>query len=197
VTSEPTSRASGDVVQASAVTEAKEPRRDRAPRHRERGQRTSREERPRDRENRGDQSGDRHKGDGNAGARDGRGPRDKRGARDRKERRHERDRDAFTKKPAPKLYRLESIVDRGFEDMPDSADDGATRRVDWTIQKRTTAEQRTARAVSTVYVLRRDGIDTEFAHLSEARAAAHKTINHPEKLTLSKADHVASRGTKK
>ena len=79
----------------------------------------------------------------------------------------------------------------------DSAADGATRRIDWVILKRTIADQRTARAVTATYVLRRDGIDSEFTHLSAARSAVHKTINHPEKLTPSKADHAAARGAKK
>jgi hypothetical protein len=96
-----------------------------------------------------------------------------------------------------KLYRLEAIVDRGFEDVADPATEGATRRVDWTIVKRTTADQRSARTVSAIYVLRRDGTETEFAQLSAARAAVHKTIAHPEKLTLSKADHAAAKGAKK
>ena len=43
-------------------------------------------------------------------------------------------------------------------------------------------------------VLRRDGVDTEFAHLSAARAAVNKTIVHPEKLTRSKADHATTKG---
>jgi hypothetical protein len=114
-----------------------------------------------------------------------------------KERRHRRDRDDFHKKPAPKVYRLEAIVDRGFEDVADPATEGGTRRVDWIILKRTTADQRTARTLSAIYVLQRDGTETEFAHLSAARAAVHKTITHPEKLTLSKADHAAARGAKK
>jgi hypothetical protein len=101
------------------------------------------------------------------------------------------------KKPEPKLYRLESIVDRGFEDVADPATEGTTRRLDWTILKRTTADQRTARALSAIYVLRRDGADAEFAQLSAARAAVHKTISHPEKLTLSKAEHSKARDTKK
>jgi hypothetical protein len=63
--------------------------------------------------------------------------------------------------------------------------------------KRTTADQRTARALAATYVLQRDGAETEFAQLSAARAAVHKTITHPEKLTLSKADHAAARGAKK
>jgi hypothetical protein len=114
-----------------------------------------------------------------------------------KERRHGQDRDDFRKKPPPKVYRLEAIVDRGFEDVADPATEGGTRRVDWIILKRTTADQRTARALSATYVLQRDGAETEFAHLSAARAAVHKTITHPEKLTLSKADHAAARSGKK
>jgi hypothetical protein len=174
-TGDPASGALGDVVQASAATQVNEPRRDRE-----------------NRKNRGEQSSDLHVGDGrNANAR---GPRDKSRARERKE---GRDRRAFAKKPDPKLYQLESIVDRGFEDVPDSLNEGTTRRVDWTILKRTTAEQRSARALSAIYVLRRDGIESEFTHLGEARSAVHKTINHPEKLTPSKADHAVARGTKK
>ncbi len=118
-------------------------------------------------------------------------------ARGREDRRQQRHRDDLRKKPEPKLYRLEAVVDHGFEDVADPATEGASRRVDWTILKRTTADQRTARALSAIYVLRRDGIDTEFAHLSAARAAVNKTITHPEKLTLSKADHAAARSGKK
>jgi hypothetical protein len=47
--------------------------------------------------------------------------------------------------------------------------------------------------MSAVYILRRDGIDTEFPNLGAARAAANKTIVHPEKLTMSKAEHAAAR----
>lgn len=64
-----------------------------------------------------------------------------------------------------------------------------TRRVEWTIVKRTLADQRAAKAVSAVYVLKRDGVDTEFANLAAARAAVNKTIVHPEKLTRAKADY--------
>jgi len=81
--------------------------------------------------------------------------------------------------------------------VADAATEGATRRVDWTILKRTTADQRTARVLSAIYVLRRDGVETEFAQLSAARAAVNKTIVHPEKLTLSKAQHATARGAKK
>ena len=185
-------------AQASAPTEPKEPRHDRGPRHRERRDRISREERSRDGENRREQlHHPRVDKDRGTRVRDVRGPRDNRRARGQKDRHQRRDRDDLRKKPEPKLYRLESLVDRGFEDVADPATEGATRRIDWTILKRTTADQRTARALSATYVLRRDGVDTEFAHLSTARAAVNKTITHPEKLTLSKADHAAARGGKK
>ena len=81
--------------------------------------------------------------------------------------------------------------------MPDPATEGATRRVDWTILKRTTADQRSAKTLSAIYVVRRDGVDEEFPNFSAARGAVNKSINHPEKLTLSKADHAAARGGKK
>ena len=81
--------------------------------------------------------------------------------------------------------------------MADPASEGATRRVDWAILKRTTADQRTTRALSAIYVLRRDGADTEFTHLSAARAAVNKMITHPEKLTLSKAEHAKAKGAKR
>jgi hypothetical protein len=111
--------------------------------------------------------------------------------------RRDRDRNDSRKKPEPKIYRLEAIVDRGFEDVPDPATEGATRRVNWTILKRTTVDPHTARTLSAIYVVQRDGIDTEFPHLGAARAAVNKSINHPEKLTLSKADHAAAKGAKK
>src|SRR6185437_1481945 len=132
-----------------------------------------------------------------ARGRDGDRPRHKHGAGGPKDRRRGPDRGDFRRKPEPKLYRLESIVDRGFEDVADPAAEGATRRVDWTILKRTTADQRSARALSAIYVLRRDGTDAEFAQLGAARAAVHKTIAHPEKLTLSKAEHAKAKDTKK
>ena len=56
------------------------------------------------------------------------------------------------------------------------------------------ADQQSGKAVSAVYVLQRDGVDTEFPNLGAARAAANKTIVHPEKLTLSKAEHAAAKG---
>ena len=97
-------------------------------------------------------------------------------------------------RPEPKLITLESTVDRGFEDVPDEANEGATKRVTWTIVKRTVADQRTAKQVSATYVLKREDVDTDFPSLAAARAAVNKTIVHPEKLTLSKADHAAQRG---
>jgi hypothetical protein len=49
--------------------------------------------------------------------------------------------------------------------------------------------------VSTSYLLRRDGAeDEELPSLGAARAAVHKTIVHPEKLTRSKADYAALKG---
>ena len=42
-------------------------------------------------------------------------------------------------------------------------------------------------------MLQRDGQDTEFPNLGAARSAVNKTIVHPEKLTLSKAEHVAAK----
>jgi hypothetical protein len=47
--------------------------------------------------------------------------------------------------------------------------------------------------MSAVYVLRREGIDAEFPNLGAARAAVNKTIVHPEKLTMSKAEHAAAK----
>jgi hypothetical protein len=194
-TGQPTSGESGEAVQVPAATEREEPRPDEAPRHPEQQHRTPRKERWRDREKRIEKSRDPRAGeDRGARTRDARGPRDKRGARGPKDRRHERGRDDFRKKPEPKPYRLESIVDRGFEDVADPETDGGSRRVDWTILKRTTADQRTTQTLSVIYVLRRDGIETEYPHLGAARAVVNKTISHPEKLTLSKADHAAARG---
>jgi hypothetical protein len=85
------------------------------------------------------------------------------------------------------------VVDRGFEDVPDEADAGATRRVHWTIIKRTVADQKSGKAMSAVYVMQRDGAEAEFPNLGAARAAVNKTIIHPEKLTLSKAEHAAAK----
>ena len=104
-----------------------------------------------------------------------------------------RDRAPPRKKPEPRLYALEAIVDRGFEDLVDAAEDNLTRRVHWTIVKRTVADQESGKPISATYVLKRDGVDTEFPGLGAARAAANKTIVHPEKLTLSKAEHAAAK----
>ena len=49
-----------------------------------------------------------------------------------------------------KLYHIDSVVDRGFEDIEGEGD---TRRVHWTILKRTTADQVSRKALSAVYVL--------------------------------------------
>jgi hypothetical protein len=90
-----------------------------------------------------------------------------------------------------KLYTLDAVVDRGFDDVEEEA---GTRRVHWTIVKRTTADQVSRKAISAVYVLQRDGTDSEFPSLGAARDAVNKTIVHPEKLTRSKAEHAAERG---
>jgi hypothetical protein len=119
----------------------------------------------------------------------GRGRRDK-GSKDR---RQGRGREPPQKRPEPKLYALESVVDRGFEDVADQSDESLTRRVHWTIIKRTVADQKSGKAMSAVYVLQRDGVDSEFPNLGAARAAVNKTIVHPEKLTLSKAEHAAAK----
>jgi hypothetical protein len=120
----------------------------------------------------------------------GKGDRDR---RDRGKRPFGKGRDDFRKKPEPKLYSFESVVDRGFEDVADPANEGATRRAEWTIVKRTVADQKAARTVSAVYVLKRDGADTEFANLAAARTAVNKTIVHPEKLTRAKADYPSTK----
>ncbi|HKT19773.1 MAG TPA: hypothetical protein VJR47_17110, partial [Stellaceae bacterium] len=102
-------------------------------------------------------------------------------------------RDDARRKEPPKLYSMESIVDRGFEDVADPANEGATKRVDWQIIKRTVADQRSAKPVSAVYLVRREGADQDFANLAAARAAVNKTIVHPEKLTRPKADYPSTK----
>jgi hypothetical protein len=47
------------------------------------------------------------------------------------------------------------VVDRGFEDVTEEADESVTRRMHWTIIKRTVADQRTGKAMSAAYVLQR------------------------------------------
>jgi len=110
------------------------------------------------------------------------------------ERRRGRGRDEPRRQAEQRLYARESVVDRGFEDVTDEAADSEPRRIHWTIIKRMVADQQSGKPISAVYVLQRDGVDTEFPSLSTARAAANKTIIHPEKLTLSKAEHVAAKG---
>jgi hypothetical protein len=86
------------------------------------------------------------------------------------------------------------VVDRGFDDVEEEA---GTRRVHWTIVKRTTADQVSRKALSAVYVLQRDGGDTEFPNLGAARSAVNKTIVHPEKLTRSKEEYAAEKSAKR
>jgi hypothetical protein len=85
------------------------------------------------------------------------------------------------------------VIDRGFEDVVDEAGENATRRVHWTIIKRTVADQKSGKPMSSVYVLQREGADAEYPNLGAARAAVNKTIVHPEKLTMSKAEHAAAK----
>lgn len=120
----------------------------------------------------------------------GRPDRDRRGPKQGK---YGGGRDAPREKPERKLYTFEFVVDRGFEDVASEDEGGETRRVHWTIVKRTTADQRSTKLVSAVYVLQRDGVDTEFANLGAARAAVNKTIVHPEKLTRSKSEYAAAK----
>lgn len=89
-----------------------------------------------------------------------------------------------------KLYTLDAVVDRGFEDVEEEA---GSRRVHWTIVKRTVADQISRKPMSQNYVLQRDGADSEFPTLGAARDAVNKKIVHPEKLTLSKAEHAAAK----
>ncbi len=123
---------------------------------------------------------------------------DDRGRRDRRSsgRPPGRGRNAPLRKPEQKLYALELVVDRGFEDVTEDSDEGGTRRIHWTIIKRTVADQKSGKAMSASYVLRREGVEAEFPNLGAARAAVNKTIVHPEKLTLSKAEHVAAKGSR-
>jgi hypothetical protein len=88
------------------------------------------------------------------------------------------------------------VVDHGFQEIAAESDSAEARRVDWTIVKRMVVDQRSTRTVSTVYVLRRDGVDTEFPYLGAARAAVNKKIVHPEKLTRPKSDYAAVVGKK-
>ena len=166
---------------------------------REPGTRERRGRNPRGRDNRGvgaapaerrEQSADRDRGE-----RRERGPR-RQGPPGARDRQRGRGRDEPRQKPPQKLYALESVVDRGFEDIDDAAEDSGTRRVHWTIVKRTVADQKSGKPMSATYVLQREGADTEYPNLGAARAAANKTIIHPEKLTMSKAEHVAAKNSK-
>ena len=85
------------------------------------------------------------------------------------------------------------MVDRGFEDVADEAEDNAPRRIHWTILKRTVADQKSGKPMSATYVLQREGAESEYPNLGAARLAVNKTIVHPEKLTMSKAEHVAAK----
>jgi len=98
------------------------------------------------------------------------------------------------RKAPPKLYSFDSVVDRGFEDIEE---EGETKRVHWTIVKRTTADQISRKPISAVYVLQREGDDAEFPNLGAARSAVNKTIVHPEKLTRSKEEHAAEKSAKR
>jgi hypothetical protein len=105
-----------------------------------------------------------------------------------------RGRGAPDRRPPPKLYSFDSVVDRGFDDVEE---EGETRRVHWTILKRTTADQISRKPISAVYVLQRDGNDAEFPNLGSARSAVNKTIVHPEKLTRSKEEYAAEKNAKR
>lgn len=82
-------------------------------------------------------------------------------------------------------------MDHGFVDVPPAEEGGETTRVDWVITKRTVADQRSTKTISTVYVLKREGTETEFPFLAAAREAVNKKIVHPEKLTRPKEDYAA------
>jgi hypothetical protein len=145
----------------------------RAPRERDRGRPAKG---PRDRDARDRKPGDRDRRDG--------GKRSFGGGKGR---------DDFRRKPEPKLYSFESVVDRGVEEVADPANEGEMQRVAWTIVKRTLADQKAAKTVSAAYLLKRGEAVTEFANLAAARAAVNKTIVHPEKLTRAKADYGSSK----
>jgi hypothetical protein len=170
------------------------PRREGGQPHREafpHGEGAAREEQGRDRGERRARDGERRDRDREPRRGKGGKPFGKGGGRGREDRRD---------KPAPKLYSFESVVDRGFEDVAatpsgegDAAAEAQTRRIDWTIVKRTVADQRAAKTVSALYILKRDGAETEFPNLGAARAAVNKTIVHPEKLTRPKADYPSTK----
>jgi hypothetical protein len=105
-----------------------------------------------------------------------------------------RGRDGPPQRRERQLYSFDSVVDRGFDDVEEEE---GTRRVHWTIVKRTTADQISRKPVSALYVLQRDGSDSEFPSLGAARNEVNKTIVHPEKLTRSKAEYAAEKTGKK
>ena len=191
-------RSLGDQAGGSSVADADGGHRSRGPRQR-RGPVEGRPDRkPREADPAARGRTDGRPGSGRSGVegRD-RDPRERsrgRGQSGRTEGRRGRDRDEPRKQPERRLYALESVVDRGFEDVADEAGDSEARRVHWTIIKRMVADQNSGKAISAVYVLQREGVDTEFPSLGTARAAANKTIVHPEKLTISKAEHAAAKG---
>ena len=174
-----------------------EQRRDRQTRDGQNRDGQNREGQNRDGQNRGaeNRAGDNRAGPRREGERRDRGPRQGKGG-GKGFGGKGGDRDRRDNKPAPKLYSFESIVDRGFEEVEAApAGEGGgegenpTRRIDWSIVKRTVADQRAAKQVSALYILKRDGAETEFPNLGAARAAVNKTIVHPEKLTKAKADY--------
>lgn len=137
--------------------------------------------------------------EGERGPAFGKGPRGKGGGKPFGKGGDRGSRDGGRDRPAPKLISFESVVDRGFEEVSAEPSGGEgeaaaqTRRVDWSIVKRTVADQRAAKAVSALYILKRDGAETEFPNLGAARAAVNKTIVHPEKLTKAKGDYVSTK----
>ena len=136
-----------------------------------------------------DRDGSRRHGEsGSRGER--REPRRDGGPRERRGRPGDRGRGAPPRQVERKLYTTDSVVDRGFEDVEEES---GTRRVNWTIVKRTTADLISRKALSAVYMLQRDGVDAEFPNLGAARSAVNKTIVHPEKLTRGKAEYAAEK----
>jgi hypothetical protein len=51
--------------------------------------------------------------------------------------------------------------------------------------------------MSAIYVVERDGAETEFPNLGAARAAVNKVIAHPERLTRPKAEYAAAKDSAK
>ncbi len=169
------------------------PRRDRRPGPPgDRGQRPEGQGQPGPRRE-GQGWGDRERGPRREGqGRDGRpGRGDRRDGRGQGRGGPGRGRDDRPRREELKLYSFDSVVDRGFEDVEEEG--AETRRVHWTIVKRTVANQITRKPMSQNYVLQREGADSEFPTLGAARDAVNKKIVHPEKLTLSKAEHLAAK----